>query len=208
MFGDGASLLSDFTGGDESPLSEGGNWAQLDTISDPLIRVSNAAGQAASITGESYWTVQNYGPDVDVYTTITTMPLAGNNVDVSARILGEGGNNTYDGYRARMIQNAGTDSLTICRVANAAITTLATMTTRDFAVGEKVGIRCLGSTVEAWYYAGVWTLGLSVVDTTYPAAGKIALHVRGTTGRADDFSAGPIVMAVGTSPHIGGRGAA
>lgn len=208
MFGDGASLLSDFTGVDENPLSEGGKWGPLDTTSNPLRRVSNAATSTVSTTGENYWTVQNYGPDVDVYVTITVMPLAGNNVDVSARIQGEGGAATYDGYRARMLQNAGTDSLTICRVTNAAITTLATMTTRDFAVGEKVGIRCLGSTVEAWYYAGVWTLGLSVVDTTYPAAGKIALHVRGSTGRADDFSAGPVVMAGGTLPYIGGRGAA
>ena len=195
-FGDWATLLSNFTGANQNPLSEGGNWANLDTAhGNALQRISNAVGCTASTTGESYWTPADIGADVEAYLTMPTLPGNGNNISISARVLQAGGNATYDGYRVRMNQVAGSnnDALDICRVDNAVVTSLASFASRDFVAGEKIGIRCIGSTVQAWYYSGgVWTLAAQATDTTYSATGKVAIHLRGTTGRLDDVFAGVV----------------
>lgn len=142
-FADSVNLLSDFNGADQAPISEAGHWAKLDTgAAGNLNRTGNAVTSSVSTTGESYWTVQNYGPNVQAHVTIGVMPGDVNTIDVSARILQPGGNATYDGYRVRMLQNAGTDSLQLARVDNSIITNIGTLLARDFTAGEKIGIQC------------------------------------------------------------------
>jgi len=191
-FGDWALMLSSFGGANEDPISEGGKWAKIDTNnSTNLQRLNGRAASNGSVTGESYWTPRDFGPDCEVYTTIAVMPGSGNNIDVSARVQQAGGSLTYDGYRLRMLDQAGTDSLQLVRVDNAVLTNIGTPLARNFAVDEKIGLRCMGNVIEGWYYDGVtWTLGTTVIESTYAAAGKVALHIRGTTGRAEDFFAG------------------
>ena len=65
------ALISDFTGADENPLSEGGNWANLNTSSNPLQRISNAVSATVNAAANaSYWTPANFGPDLEAYLTI------------------------------------------------------------------------------------------------------------------------------------------
>lgn len=193
-FGEYSNLLSDFNGANQDPISEAGHWAKIDTNnSTDLIRTGNAAGSNSSVTGESYWTVQTFGPNVEVWTSISVMPGSGNNIDVSARIQSPGGSLTYDGYRCRMLDQAGTDQLQLVRVDNAVPTNLGTALDRNFSAGEMIGLRCVGNSIEGWYFDGSnWILGTSATDTTYAAAGNVAIHVRGTTGRANDIYAGTI----------------
>ena len=191
IFGSYSPLLSAFNSPDQDPLSEGGKWDNLNTTHvDQLAITSHLAKCTATSTGESYWLPRTYGPFVDAYLTIATMPAAGNNIDISARIQQPGGNNSYDGYRVRMIESAGTDSLTVNRVDNGTITTLATLS-RDFVAGEKIGIRCYGGSIEAWYWDGIkWNFGIVAYDLTYPSSGSVGFHIRGLTGRVSDVYAG------------------
>src|SRR5262252_7978926 len=92
-FGDFATLLTDFTGADENPISDGGKWASLDGTTN-LQRIGNSlSGSAAAFRG-SYWTVSDYGSDVEAYLTISTS--SGLNV-LLARATNVGAS-TYNGY--------------------------------------------------------------------------------------------------------------
>lgn len=108
---------------------------------------------------------------------------------IAARIQGEGGADTWDGY-----QLLGGGSVTnINRITNAATTNLRTTSDVTWASGDKFGIRCEGSTLQVWRLASGgsdWNLVLSVVDTTYASAGKVALYCSGSAVRLDDFYAG------------------
>ena len=181
------ALISSFTGSDENPLSEGGNWAVLNTAvaNRALQRVSNAAvGQAAG-TCMSYWTPANFGPDLEAYVTAGT---ATPQIGIAVRIQGEGGSNTWDGYL--VLPAAGFTQ--IFAVTNGSPATLVTGTNSTWAVGDKLGVRCEGSTIQAWRQAsgsGTWNLVCTVVDTTYSSAGKVALRSDSTTQIVDDFYA-------------------
>ena len=90
------------------------------------------------------------------------------------RIQGEGGAGTWDGYRV----NIGSTSADIDRADNGVFTNLISIAS-TWAVGDKVGVRMEGSTIQAWQMdvsvSSDWNLVGSAVDTTYPNAGKIGI---------------------------------
>lgn len=198
-FGASAALLSAFTGADENPLSEGGNWAKVDTAGGNLKRVSNVVGGVtASAAAYNYWTPSNFGADCEAYLTIATKPSVNGTVRLGIRIQGEGGTSTWDGYVAFWQAVSGTDTLLLQRVTNGSSTTLATVN-QEFATGDKVGLRALGSTIEMWRHDGSsWALLASVVDTTYASAGKVLIEVADSalTGRLDDVYAGTVTATL------------
>jgi len=200
------NLLSDFHGPNESPILEANRWFKLNSDNTTnLTRSGNKAASSSSVTGESYYTPGLFGPIVEVYCTIDTMPASGNNIDITLRIQNAGGASSYHGYRLRMLDTAGTDQLQLARVDSSILTNIGTPLDRNFSVGEKIGIRCVKNVIEGWYYSGgVWTLGTTALDNTYPNAGNVALHIRGTTGRVSDFYAGQTTFR--TPPNILGRG--
>ncbi len=180
------ALISDFTGADENPLSEGGNWANLNTSSDPLQRLSNAASASVNTDSASYWTPANFGADLEAYVTITNP--ATSPAGLIGRIQGEGGAATWDGYVVR----ASTLSLQIGRVDNGVITLLVNTGSVTVASGDKLGMRISGSAIEAWKQlsgSGVWNLVATTTDTTYASAGKIGLFCTSTSIGMDDFYA-------------------
>jgi len=185
------TLISDFTGADDTPLSEGGNWAAVDTaVTSYLQRVSNAASGAASGFGKvSYWTPANFGPNLEAYLTITnTASSAG----IVFRIQGEGGTNTWDGYYAYSSANA----FDVVRVDNNVATSLLGVPgiTPNWAAGDKIGVSVTGSSITVWRLRAAdpsaWKLLGRVVDATYASAGKIGVLASGTAVRVDDFFAG------------------
>jgi len=197
-----ASLVSSFTGADESPLSEGGNWASLNTSQGPLQRLSN--GVCSNTAGSirlSYWTPANFGPDVEAVITVQTALASLNNFGLIARITAEGGAGTYNGYRVGYTHGTP-GTIVVQRVVATASTTLATVTITALTLGAQLGIRCYGSSIEAWYKpsGGSWTLAAAAEDFTYMSAGKVAIFSNDTTFRLDDFSAG---STLGTFPFVG-----
>ena len=183
---DAPALISNFTGADENPLSEGGNWAQLNSASNDLQRISNAiTSTSAGGQGSSYWTSGNFGPDLEAYITI---PTSGTAAGIIGRIQGEGGSATWDGYEVIAV---GTQTQ-IAVITNGTATILLQPTPVTWASGDKLGMRLEGSTIQAWRQASgssVWNLVVTAVDNTYTGAGKIGLLCTGNTIRIDDFYA-------------------
>lgn len=178
------ALLTAFTGADEDPLSDGGNWANLNSSGNPLKRVSNAAVASVAGAAASYWTPTNYGPDLEAYVTLVTVT---GTQGILARIQGEGGANTWDGYQ--VAQLAGSNTL-IQRYDNGAATTIAQEATTAWGNGDKIGMRIKGSVIEVWRFpsgGSAWQLLASATDTTYPNAGKIGLYNTQTNGSMDDL---------------------
>ena len=185
-----AGLLSSFTGSDENPLSEGGNWADLNPAnSGELKRASNQATIATAATiGAAYWTPADFGPDVEAYVTVVTAPTVSDSVQILARVQSAGGSNTHDGYAVRV---SATDTR-IVTVTNGTNGAPLLQVTRTPANGDKIGIRCHGDRVSAWVQpsGGSWANLGTVIDSTYPAAGKVAVHSAGTSPVFDDVYAG------------------
>ena len=97
---------------------------------------------------------------------------------------------TWDGYSVQV-----SDGLVrIMRIDNATQTFLITITQAIFASGDKLGMRIVGTTIQAWKQASgssSWSAVVSVTDATYGSAGKIGLRTGDNTVRMDDFYAGP-----------------
>lgn len=182
------TLISDFTGSDENPLSEGGKWANLNTSSNPLQRISGASGQTVAGICASYWTPENFGPDVEAYVTIVTLSTGFHSILL--RIQNEGGAATWDGYRFN-VSSSTTSHIYV--VTNGVSTSLIQNLDTTWASGDKLGARIVGNTLQLWRQpsgSSTWNLVSSAVDSTYPSAGKIGLYQTGDgTSRLDDFYA-------------------
>ena len=140
-----------------------------------------------------------YGPDVEVWTTISTLPGAGNAVRLLARLQGVG-TSTYDGYMLRTNQLAGTDQVFLERVDNGAVVSRLTMN-QELAVGDTLLLRVKGTTLEAWRTDGAAWSRLGVVqDATYGANGYAGVGLRGTIGRLDDWGARSLTQIAPWAP--------
>ena len=129
-----------------------------------------------------------YGPDTEVWARVGTLPGTDNQFRLYAR-LQQAGQSTLSGYMLRTNQLAGTDQVFLERIDGGAIVNRLTVS-HELAVGDTVLLRVKGSTLEAWRKRGTtWLLLGSVVDTTYSAAGRVGVGIRGKTGRLDDFGA-------------------
>lgn len=194
-FGDFATLLSAFTGTDENPLSEDGNWALTNSSEIACRRLTNQVKSSGTGTGCSHWTPASFGPDCEAYFTIATKPASSQAVAVVARVQGEGGAGTWDGYRLlwTAVSGGANDTWSLNRMTNGVSAATIASGTQEFASGEKMGICCIGGTIQAWRFAGgAWALLGSGTDTTYPNAGKAGMRLQNTTVIVDDFFAGTI----------------
>ncbi len=200
----GAVLLSDFTGANENPLSQGGNWAITNSLTNPVQLISNAvSGVINGQRNSSYWTPATFGPDVAAYCTLSTFVSAGAGIVV--RLGGAGGAGTWDGYLAlpgnpTIIRRVDNDVFT--QIASVAIT---------WANGDKVGITAIGTEIAVWRFptgGSDWTKIVAASDSTYTLAGNVALYAGSTTTRMDDFYVGPPSQSSDdVPPHLlGGSG--
>ena len=140
------------------------------------------------------WNSVLSGADEECFCTVTTALAAGGLVAVFARFKDIASAATVDGYGVTVTE-AATDSWTITIYTNGTPTTLGAGFTQEVSNGDKIGIRCIGSSIQAWYCAsgGSWTMLASRTDTTYAAAGYIGAAISDTTGRIDDFGGGTYV---------------
>lgn len=203
------SVLTSFTGADEDPLSEGGNWSgPILATRGQLRRVGNQAapGTTGSATRQSYWSLATFGPDTEVYGTVAAKGANGTYWDLAARIQTPNVSGTTDMYQLEVTTQSGTDTWDIYRIVNDSGTLLSAVGTQEITAGDKIGFEVLGSgatvTLRAWYYNGTsWTqIGADVTDTSasrITAAGYIGLEANTLSGaqRLDDFGGGTVVVA-------------
>ena len=182
--------LDDFNRPDENPLSDLGRWSNgiLSSGENGLKVVSNALACSRTTTCTGWRNDAQYGPDVEVWATLTTLPGTSNSLRLNARVQ-QPGSSANDGYELRTIQQTGTDQVLLERIDNGTLKTLLTLN-QELAVGDTLLLRVRGSMLEAWLYDGAsWSRLGSLTDTTYPAAGYVGVGLRGTSARLDDFGA-------------------
>lgn len=208
------STLTTFTGADENPLSEGGNWASpVQPALFPLERFSNAASSNVN-PGQSYWTPSNFGPNTEVWIQ-SVVGIANFGVNHGYAVLGRiqspndpvlaamyyvqwntplGG--SFDGYSMWRMTDGG-DTFTQLG---------ATYTGHTAADGEGLGLEILGSgatvTLNSYYRStgGVWLPLFSRTDSDAArivASGKIGLglEIDAEQASADVFGGGTQVSS-------------
>ena len=134
------------------------------------------------------------GADEEVFCTVTTATGSGATVAIYLRCKDIASAATLDGY-ALILTEAATDSWGINTITNGVVGLIGSTFTQEVANGDSIGLRIVGSTLTAWYKAsgGSWTQLASRTDSTYAAAGYLALSISDTTGRVDDFGGGVYV---------------
>jgi hypothetical protein len=187
-------ILDNFNRANEDPLGNG-NWTCPLRSGDNNLRVlSNlvALPSAGIQTGNCYWSAADFGPDTEVFLTISTKPANSECLALVARISGAG--SSISGYWGEFCSSAGTDTWDLYRVDSGVFTHLGTQGTAELTNGDKVGLEVIGNNIKLYYKpaAGSWTLKTSASDSTYPAAGKIGINIEQVTARGDDFGGGTV----------------
>lgn len=189
-----APILDNFNRANEGPPMTG--WTAFGSIGLKVLTNQCAPFDTADNSG--YWTTAMTSSDVECYVTIATHPIAGGETAVFARHNPAGGGAYGSYYQVSHLPVAGTDTVVIYRVDASVATTLATFN-QELAAGNKLGIRCIGSTIEAWVFtSGAWKMLGWVADSTYTGAApndKLALYNGGNGGsgaRYDDFGGGSV----------------
>lgn len=201
-------ILSTFTGADEDPLSEGGNWdGSIRAARGRHVRASNEMrpGSTGNNTKQSYWTPNTF-TETEVYATITSKAVNdGDLLVLDARISpADVKTDNVDEYQLHIGVAAGADTWSIHRSINATGTLLATLTATEVAVGDSVGFEVLGTgatvTLNAHHKpsGGSWAL-VGTVDDTHAdritTAGYIGTQQGATLWYLDDFGGGEVVAA-------------
>lgn len=190
------SVLDNFTGtnGTDLPVYSA-NWQSAPAGGVNLEIQSNAAtGTAAASNNTNSWAT-DFGPDCEIYVTITTKPADGNILLLVARGVQTTSLGTIDGYCLRFAPASGTDSLIIQRIDNGAQSNLVAPISQEVSNGDSLGLEIVGNTLTAYYKpsGGAWTSVGTVTDSTYTAAGKIGMLTSSNTIRLDDFGGGTYV---------------
>lgn len=191
-------LLDSFAGADETPIAT--NWSgPIFSGIGELRRLSNALAPNATVFGGSYYDIASFGPDSEVYATIAVLDGGGVFTGFLYCRAQSVGTTSLDGYIAYFYDSTGAGELRMAREDNGSDTDLATYTPPDpIAVGDKYGLRCLGTTIELWYApvsTGSWSMVASAVDATYNLSGRlgVALDSAAPATRLDDFGGGTYV---------------
>lgn len=183
-------LLDDFNRADEGPPPSA-SWSNIGT--DGIQVISNEVGSNGSGFRRSVFDT-TFGPDCEVFVTITVKPGAPQGFAIYLRNKETGDTATWDGYKLQLQDQSGTDKWEIYRIDNGAKTKLGSTLTLEFNVSDRFGLEAIGSTLKAYHDTGTgFSEVMSRTDSTYGAAGTIGAGQRDITGRFDDFSGGEVI---------------
>ena len=181
-----AAPLDSFNRPNET-LSDAGRWTNSIIPGENGFNVnSNQLACSVTTTCTAWRNNVQLGPDVEVWTRMTTLPGVNNQLRLYARLHMPGAST---GYLLRTQQLSGTDEVWLDRF-NGGATRLLTIS-QELAAGDTMLLRAKGTTIEAWRLpsGGSWSRLGVVQDSTYPNAAYVGVGLRGTTGRLDDFGA-------------------
>lgn len=184
-------ILDNFNRADESPAT---GWSD-----GPAATVYMAGGVRvlsnvlAPVSGDSwdYYNVAQYGPDCEVYATVSTYPVS---TWIELGLRGAPINNTsMDHYH--LFADGGL--FRIKRADNSSNTQLGADITRSLGSGDALGLEAIGSTLTAYYKAsgGSWASQASRTDSTYIQSGSFLIYIADANWRIDDFGGGTVVTA-------------
>lgn len=194
------SVLSSFTGADEDPLSESSAWAgPVQAGRRTLARASNQALRSTTDTvptsgeGQSYRSGGTFGPDLEAFATIATLPESGKGVATWGRIQNPN-SGTMAAYLA--VYTTGTGFRLFKVTGGSTFAQLGSTAATAASAGDKIGLECIGSTIRVLHFtSGSWVQRVSVTDSTITAAGYIGLESGSVNARIDDFGGGTVGAA-------------
>lgn len=195
------SVLDSGVRADEGPPPSA-SWSALgiNSASNLLRVVSNkivtTAGNQNGVWGTEY------GPDSEIFMTVTTLPVNGGALQMGIRLVQYGGG-TVDGYRmtfTRADTNPGFD-FSLFRLDNSAATQLGATVNEAggaIAAGIQFGVDIIGSTITGYANrSGTWSSVGSASDGTYTASGGIGLRFVLVAG-INDFGGGTVAAGAST----------
>jgi len=192
------AVLDSFDRADEGPPPSA-SWTStgIATAAPHLAVISNLVRSNGSAHDGVYGT--SFGPNCEVYVTVTTWAANTRTVRIYTR-LAEEGNTTVDGYQASFQRDDTSTGgfISLHRVDNNTATQLgATVTDTGgvYAGGEKCGLASTGDTHEVWFNRGSWVSQMSRTDAAYAGAGHLGLRFGFTDMRGDDFGGGGVEVA-------------
>lgn len=187
------AIIDNFNRANEGPPMTGWTDNALGEGADNQLKVVSNACQAATLSTscESYYNVATYSGNLEVYVTGTTKP--GDSQRMEIGFLQSPGSAAADGYSTRFedIAGAGNDTNAVYRIDNAASTQLGSTTTEEWSAADVLGLRKFGSELISWRN-GVQKVSTS--DATYTGTFNLYLCIRSTTGVADNFGGGRVVV--------------
>ena len=160
-FPDPGTIIDNFNRANETPI--GAPWAEFNTSDNSFNLASNALDCSASICS-MYYNLQ-MATNGDAFFTASTL-----NGQMAVGCRGQQpGAATNDGYTGRMVSSA--DAVRAHRVDNNIATQLGADATQVEGTGDKIGVRCDGSTIRAYYVdisvSSAWVDMTGGTDSTY-----------------------------------------
>jgi hypothetical protein len=196
------SILDSFTGADENPIAT--NWSGgVHSSDDQMRRLSNTLRGQPQANASGYWDLATFGPDCEVYLTITTqLNIDGDKVLLYLRGT-DFGTTTPDGYEVRLIFHpAGTDVVQVYEVTDNNRTQLGADISQNFADGDALGASVIGSTITVYRLpsGGAWTSLGTRTDGTHTGAGRLGITITDSNaptvvGVFDQFGGGTAVLS-------------
>jgi hypothetical protein len=190
-----SAILDSFNRANENPLNPT-NWEARE--SHPLKVLSNqATGTDTSNFCFGVWLPGgSLSGDVEAY---ATLGVRNNWSGVLARVQTGTGASVTAGYGF----SVHADGSTLLEKINGAGLGGGGTGTLTLSPGDKIGITCVGSTIQGWSWtaAGGWVMRVSALDSTF-ASGLVGIRQALQTGTVDDFGGGLIVAAPTFVPRI------
>jgi hypothetical protein len=180
-------ILDDFNRADVGPQPSA-SWSAANGTTGLKV-VSNACVAAAAGRQGSRWNVEMFGPDMEAYVTLVTLPAAGDQIELHFRDDGAG---SPSGYQ---VVFAAPNTINVYRQDAGVLTQIQfTDTSQEWADGDSLGVSMIGATITVYRKPALadWELFKLVIDATYTAAGYTNLFVENTSAVVDNFGGGTI----------------
>lgn len=199
-------LLDNFNRGDEGPPPSAswdgpafpgdGEWEVASLVCRP--------DNASSTWCDDWWTT-SFGPDCEVYNTMSALCQSPYEYQVMAR-LADPGTASISGFYAEVVTTAGpTYTWKLWRLDSAAsFTQIGATGSGSISAGDKIGFECIGENLKLYRYTGgAWDVQVSTSSASYNRAGYIGFSANSGSGanniRVEDFSGGTVVTGGGTN---------
>lgn len=161
-------LLDNFNRSNEGPPPSS-SWAVYGSTAGKVVSNAYVGSTFNAADNQQYWSPSSFGPDVEVYATVSTVRSADTWLLLNAR-MDIAANNGYT-----IEWTADVSRIRVRRIDAGVKTTLGADITQAMASGDSLGMSIVGNTISVYYKAsgGSWTLLTTRTDSTYTGAGRI-----------------------------------
>lgn len=187
-------LIDNFNRADENPLSDGGLWTTAIFVGHSALQVLDNQVVPIAAAGSGYRNTATF-TDVEVFATVSVLGEDDTEIFVLMGRIVSPGTAGVDGYGVALEPRASGDAIVLYRFVDSIATGINSIL-QNVAVGDSIGLRVEGTTVEVWWKpsAGAWTFLFSGTDATIVGPGNIGIYIDFHINfRGDDFGGGSIV---------------